>query len=109
DSWFAGFTGDRMGVVWIGRDENGSTGLTGATGALQVWIDIMKNISDTSYDPALPENISLVHVDPSGNLMKGPCPGELQIPFRSEYVPKKLKRCTKRKSILLKWIKEAFK
>ena len=37
DSWFAGFTGDRLAVVWIGRDDNQPAGITGATGALPVW------------------------------------------------------------------------
>ncbi|MFX4227106.1 MAG: penicillin-binding transpeptidase domain-containing protein [Porticoccaceae bacterium] len=31
DSWFAGFSGDLLSVNWIGRDDNGSTGLTGGT------------------------------------------------------------------------------
>ena len=37
DSWFAGFSGDLLAVSWIGRDDNGGTGLTGSSGALKVW------------------------------------------------------------------------
>ena len=45
DSWFAGF-GDRyLGVVWVGRDDNRPTGLTGATGAMPVWADIMRHFA----------------------------------------------------------------
>ena len=36
DSWFAGFTGSYLSVVWVGYDDNRVTGLTGATGALPV-------------------------------------------------------------------------
>ena len=42
DSWFAGFTGDRVAVVWVGRDDNAAMGLTGATGALPLWGRIMR-------------------------------------------------------------------
>ena len=37
DSWFAGYTGDHLAVVWVGNDENEPTGLYGATGAMRVW------------------------------------------------------------------------
>lgn len=42
DSWFSGFGGDLQAVVWLGRDDNGKTPLTGATGALQVWASFMR-------------------------------------------------------------------
>src|SRR5690606_5764415 len=37
DSWFAGWTGDHLAVVWVGNDQNEQTGLYGATGAMRVW------------------------------------------------------------------------
>ncbi|MFC7302024.1 penicillin-binding protein 1B [Cognatiluteimonas weifangensis] len=37
DSWFAGWTGDHLAVVWVGNDQNQPTGLYGATGAMRVW------------------------------------------------------------------------
>src|SRR5712691_7917497 len=37
DAWFAGFTGDRLGVVWIGYDDNRAARLSGAAAALPVW------------------------------------------------------------------------
>ncbi len=37
DSWFAGFDNSRLSVVWVGRDDNKPTGLTGTTGALRIW------------------------------------------------------------------------
>ncbi len=37
DSWYAGWTGDHLAVVWVGNDKNEQTGLYGATGAMRVW------------------------------------------------------------------------
>jgi penicillin-binding protein 1B len=37
DSWFAGWTGDALAVVWVGNDQNQPTGLYGATGGMRVW------------------------------------------------------------------------
>ncbi|MDR0476377.1 MAG: penicillin-binding protein 1B [Desulfobulbaceae bacterium] len=44
DSWFSGFSGDHVLVVWVGRDDNKPVGLTGASGALPVWEQIMTDI-----------------------------------------------------------------
>ncbi len=44
DSWFAGFSGNYLTVVWIGRDDNKSTGLTGASGAARVWSKVMNKL-----------------------------------------------------------------
>ncbi len=37
DSWYAGWTGDALAVVWVGNDQNQPTGLYGATGGMRVW------------------------------------------------------------------------
>ena len=44
DSWFAGFSGNYLSVVWVGRDDNQPTGLTGASGAARIWSKIMQKI-----------------------------------------------------------------
>lgn len=44
DSWFAGFSGDYLGVVWVGMDDNSATLLTGSSGALRLWTDFMARI-----------------------------------------------------------------
>jgi penicillin-binding protein 1B len=55
DSWFAGFTGSYLSVVWVGYDDNHETGLTGAAGALPVWADTMASLKPVSYEPIAPE------------------------------------------------------
>lgn len=42
DTWFMGFTPYITSVVWVGYDDNTPTKLTGASGALPVWIQFMK-------------------------------------------------------------------
>ena len=44
DSWYAGYTGDHLAVIWVGNDKNESTGLYGATGAMRVWSRLFQKI-----------------------------------------------------------------
>ncbi len=57
DSWFAGFTGSYLSVVWVGYDDNQITGLTGAVGALPVWADTIAALKSTSFQPVPPDGI----------------------------------------------------
>ncbi len=57
DSWFAGFSGDKVVVAWVGRDDNKPMGLSGSTGALRVWGDIMANIDAQPLDDLPPEGV----------------------------------------------------
>jgi len=63
DSWFAGFSGGNLIVVWVGHDDNSSTGLTGTTGALPVWSKLMGSLSTTSFEPVLPEDLEERWID----------------------------------------------
>ena len=56
DSWFAGFTGSYLSVVWVGYDDNRVTGLTGAAGALPVWADTMAGLKPVSFEPIAPDS-----------------------------------------------------
>ena len=63
DSWFAGFTGDHLAVVWLGNDDNTPTGLSGSTGALRVWEKIMRQVVTSPLKPVEPENIRWITLD----------------------------------------------
>jgi len=44
DSWFSGFDEDILITTWLGNDENKPTKLTGSSGALVLFSDVMKAI-----------------------------------------------------------------
>ncbi len=82
DSWFAGITGDRLAVVWVGRDDNQPTTLTGAAGAMTVWGEMMASLDPQSLILPEPVNIEQVWIDPASGLRsaKG-CRDAVEIPF----------------------------
>ena len=63
DSWFAGFGADVLAVVWVGRDDNAPAGLTGSTGALAVWTDIMRAVGVEALSASAPEGVEWYGVD----------------------------------------------
>ncbi|WP_172151829.1 MULTISPECIES: penicillin-binding protein 1B [Pseudomonas] len=90
DSWFAGFSQDLLAVVWLGRDDNGPTPLTGATGALQVWTDFMVKADPLPLDMPLPDNVVQAWVNATSGQGSDPsCPNAVQMPYirGSEPVP----------------------
>ncbi|MEO7149081.1 MAG: penicillin-binding protein 1B [Rhodanobacteraceae bacterium] len=88
DSWFAGFTGQHLAVVWVGRDDNKPTGLWGATGALRVWQALFQKLP-TQPLPASPgAGIEFAWIDPStGEGTQADCNGARQYPFVDGYAP----------------------
>ena len=58
DAWFAGFTGGRVAVVWVGYDDNRPPRLLGATAALPVWGEMMAALDARAADPARSRKIS---------------------------------------------------
>jgi penicillin-binding protein 1B len=82
DSWFAGFSQDLLAVVWMGRDDNGKTPFTGATGPLQVWTSFMRKADPLPLDMALPENVIQAWVDAgTGQGTDASCPNAVQMPY----------------------------
>jgi penicillin-binding protein 1B len=59
DSWFAGFSGDKVAVVWVGRDDYQPMGLAGGTGALRVWGDFMLALPNEPLPDSPPEGVVL--------------------------------------------------
>ncbi|CAH0992813.1 Penicillin-binding protein 1B [Sinobacterium norvegicum] len=94
DSWFAGFSGDRLAVVWLGRDDNAPTPLTGATGALPVWTAIIDQTSSRDIHYQKLEGMSYLWVDESsGRLSAKYCDGARYLPFIESSEPEGSSGC----------------
>jgi penicillin-binding protein 1B len=76
DSWFAGFSGTHLGVVWIGYDNNTPTGLTGSSGSLQVWARLMSALGTTPWNAEQPETLQPVTVEFATGLVARPDCGQ---------------------------------
>ncbi len=94
DSWFAGYSGDFLSVVWIGRDDNNPTGLTGATGALQIWNELMRQISHQAVHLIPPDTIEMKWIDNhTGLLTTENCPSAQLMPFSEGSGPTEFTEC----------------
>ncbi len=107
DSWFAGFTGDRVAVTWIGRDDNQPTGLTGASGAMTVWGEMMARLDPEPVALPRPERIEFTWIDPATQKRADEnCPGAVELPFIAGSAPSESAACARpaRKS----WFERVF-
>jgi penicillin-binding protein 1B len=77
DSWFAGYSPDRVTVVWVGYDNNRSTRLSGARAALPIWSRFTTAVRPAGGYPAFvpPAGMVKATVDPlTGQLAGVYCP-----------------------------------
>jgi penicillin-binding protein 1B len=82
DSWFAGFAGNRLAVVWLGLDNNEPVPFTGSSGALRAWTDYMANETLDPFIAPAPEKIEYLWIDQqTGKLADARCPEAQQLPF----------------------------
>jgi len=93
DSWFAGFSGDYLAVVWLGRDDNKPSKLTGASGALHVWSKVMQAISKQAVNLTQPEDVEYIWVDPLGRRANEFCTDAVQYPYIKGSAPVEYSPC----------------
>ena len=96
DSWFAGWTGRHLAVVWVGNDDNAPTGLYGATGAMRLWRGLFDNLptsalvpGDTGIEWAMVAQGQYATTDAE-------CPGARRYPFVTGFLPPEHLPCTER-------------
>ena len=61
DAWYAGLDNEELASVWVGRDDNGVTGLTGASGALRVYSRYLDSRGVDSLELNAPAGINQVN------------------------------------------------
>lgn len=94
DAWFAGYAGDYLAVVWVGRDDNAPMGLSGTSGALPLWAELMGGISRRGLEPVRPDGVEWLLIDPANGLraVEG-CEGALWMPFIEGSAPPGVSPC----------------
>jgi penicillin-binding protein 1B len=86
DSWFAGFGGNYLATVWVGRDDNGPTGLTGASGALGLWIEVMRDIGVRPFEPGTVAGIDWQWVNEFGTaIVPAYCERAARVPLAASH------------------------
>jgi len=87
DSWYAGYTGDHLAVIWMGNDQNEQAGLYGATASMRVWAGIFRSL------PSAPLRVNNKGLDWQYVAAEGvgstdaDCPGARRFPFVAGFAP----------------------
>ena len=97
DSWFVGYTGNLLGVVWVGRDDNQPAGVTGSNAAMRLWAELFRQLPTTPVDLRTPEGAHYLWVQPEFGLRSDErCNGAEQIPFVDGSEPEVIDACLRR-------------
>ncbi|MEL0608580.1 penicillin-binding protein 1B [Vibrio echinoideorum] len=85
DSWFVGVDGREVTTIWLGRDDNKPTKLTGSSGALRVYADYLKQRTPEQLLLPWPTGIATARFTrtPEGALELD-CDGAVKLPVWDE-------------------------
>jgi len=110
DAWFAGFTGDRLAIVWIGYDDNRAARLSGAGAALPVWGELMAALDPEPLALPKPEGIESVLIDPGSGLRADlACSGAVELPFAQGSAPVARAPCASAAGVAVEQVKQQTK
>jgi penicillin-binding protein 1B len=110
DSWFAGFSNDLLAVTWVGNDGNASVGLTGGTGASQIWARVMRSVETQSYSLPPPDGAEALWIDYNTGLATDEhCADAVYLAITAREVPPKAVSCGSTRARvggrLLQWLR----
>jgi penicillin-binding protein 1B len=81
DSWFAGFDRNLVTSVWLGNDNNTPINMSGATGALPVFIALQKQQSPKTLVRRFPSTLTIAHFNQeTGEQTLPGCPNVVSVP-----------------------------
>jgi len=94
DSWYVGYTRNRIAVAWVGEDDNRPAGVTGSNAAMHLWAGLFRELPVEAVDLRMPDGAYWFWVDrDSGWLTGEKCDGAIQIPFVSGSEPRQATDC----------------
>jgi len=94
DSWFAGFSNDHLIVTWIGNDDNETTGLTGGSGASQVFAGLMARLETRPYSAPTPAGYRASWIDfDTGLETEANCPRAVRLSLEGGDRPPRATTC----------------
>ncbi len=97
DSWFVGYTRDRLAVSWVGLDDNRPAGVTGSNAAMRVWSRLFRELPLAPVVLDMPEGAYWTWVERDTGLLTGAqCDDAVQMPFVDGSAPRDRSRCLAR-------------
>ena len=99
DSWFVGYTRDRVAVSWVGLDDNRPASVTGSNAAMRVWARLFRKVPIEAIDLRMPDGANFVWVDILQQALTEPsCPEAVQIPFIEGSEPQRSTKCLEKQA-----------
>ncbi|WP_306331657.1 penicillin-binding protein 1B [Vibrio injensis] len=106
DSWFVGVDGREVTTIWLGRDDNQPTQLTGASGALRVYAEYLRQRTPEVLSLPWPSGITMMGFKPTASgALQADCSNEFTLPVWDRSGEMK-KQCENRPQ---EWLKNLFR
>lgn len=94
DSWFSGFDRNLVSSIWMGNDDNTPINMSGATGALDVFIAFQSENAPKTLVRRFPNSLTIAHFDKTqGFRTLAGCPDVISLPA-IKYALEEAKGCT---------------
>lgn len=94
DSWFVGYTRNRLAVTWVGEDDNRPAGVSGSNAAMRLWARYFRETPVEAVELRLPDGAHWAWVDvQSGALSAEDCAGAAMLPFVDGSEPRARTAC----------------